>query len=53
MPSERTFFNKAIYKRSLSRFWIIGAAYAVVLCFLTLMCGQYFNSEFTEVSECM
>lgn len=51
MPSERTFFNKAIYKRSLSRFWIIGAAYAVVLCFLTLMCGQYFNSEFTEVSE--
>ena len=51
MPSERTFFNKAIYKRSLSRFWIIGAAYAVVLCFLTLMCGQYFNSEFTEMSE--
>lgn len=51
MPSERTFFNKAIYKRALSRFWIIGAAYAVVLCFLTLMCGQYFNSEFTEVSE--
>ena len=29
MPSERTFFNKAIYKRALSRFWIIGAAYAV------------------------
>lgn len=51
MPSERTFFNKAVYKRALSRFWIIGAAYAVVLCFLTLMCGQYFNSEFTEVSE--
>lgn len=51
MPSERTFFNKAIYKRALSRFWIIGAAYAVVLCFLTLMCGQYFNSEFTEMSE--
>lgn len=51
MPSERTFFNKAIYKRALSRFWIIGAAYAVVLCFLTLMCGQYFNSEFTEISE--
>lgn len=51
MPSERTFFNKAIYKRALSRFWLIGAAYAVVLCFLTLMCGQYFNSEFTEVSE--
>lgn len=51
MPSERTFFNKAIYKRALSRFWIIGAAYAVVLCFLTLMCWQYFNSEFTEVSE--
>ena len=51
MPSERTFFNKAIYKRNLSRFWLIGAAYAVVLCFLTLMCGQYFNSEFTEMSE--
>lgn len=51
MPSERTFFNKAIYKRALSRFWLIGAAYAVVLCFLTLMCGQYFNSEFTEMSE--
>lgn len=51
MTSERTFFNKAIYKRALSRFWIIGAAYAVVLCFLTLMCGQYFNSEFTEMSE--
>lgn len=51
MPSERTFFNKAIYKRNLSRFWIIGAAYAVVLCFLTLMCGQYFNSEFKEMSE--
>ena len=51
MPSERTFFNKAIYKRALSRFWIIGAAYAVVLCFLTLMCGRYFNSEFTEMSE--
>ena len=51
MPSERTFFNKAVYKRALSRFWIIGAAYAAVLCFLTLMCGQYFNSEFTEVSE--
>ena len=51
MPSERTFFNKAIYKRTLSRFWIIGAAYAVVLCFLTLMCGQYFNSEFKEMSE--
>lgn len=51
MPSERTFFNKAIYKRALSRFWIIGAAYAVVLCFLTLMCGRYFSSDFTEVSE--
>ena len=51
MPSERTFFNKAIYIRALSRFWIIGAAYAVVLCFLTLMCGRYFNSEFTEMSE--
>lgn len=51
MPSERTFFNKAVYKRALSRFWIIGAAYAVVLCFLTLMCGQYFNSEFKEMSE--
>lgn len=51
MPSERTFFNKAIYIRALSRFWIIGAAYAVVLCFLTLMCGQYFNSEFKEMSE--
>lgn len=51
MPSERTFFNKAIYKRALSRFWLIGAAYAVVLCFLTLMCGRYFNSEFTEMSE--
>ena len=51
MPSERTFFNKAIYIRALSRFWIIGAAYAVVLCFLTLMCGQYFNSEFTKMSE--
>ena len=51
MPSERTFFNKAIYKRALSRFWLIGAAYAVALCFLTLMCGRYFNSEFTEMSE--
>ena len=51
MPSERTFFNKAIYKRALSRFWLIGAAYAAVLCFLTLMCGRYFNSEFTEMSE--
>ena len=51
MPSERTFFNKAVYKRALSRFWLIGAAYAAVLCFLTLMCGQYFNSEFTEMSE--
>ena len=51
MPSERTFFNKAVYKRALSRFWLIGAAYAAVLCFLTLMCGQFFNSEFTEMSE--
>ena len=51
MPSERTFFNKAVYKRALSRFWLIGAAYAAVLCFLTLMCGRYFNSEFTEMSE--
>ena len=51
MPSERTFFNKAVYKRALSRFWIIGAAYAAVLCFLTIMCGRYFSSDFTEVSE--
>lgn len=51
MPSERTFFNKAVCKRALSRFWLIGAAYAAVLCFLTLMCGRYFNSEFTEMSE--
>lgn len=51
MPSERTFFNKAVYKRALSRFWIIGAAYAVVLCFLTIMCGRYFSSNFTEMPE--
>lgn len=51
MPSERTFFDKAIYKRALSRFWLIGAAYAAVLCFLTIMCGRYFSSDFTEVSE--
>lgn len=51
MPSERTFFNKAIYKRALSRFWIIGAAYAVVLCFLTLMCGRYFNFYTEEIAE--
>ena len=51
MPSERTFFNKAVYKRALSRFWIIGAAYAAVLCFLTIMCGRYFSADFTEVSE--
>ena len=51
MPSERTFFNKAIYKRALSRFWIIGAAYAVVLCFLTLMCGRYFNFDTKEIAE--
>ncbi len=51
MPSERTFFNKAVYKRALSRFWIIGAAYAAVLCFLTIMCGRYFSSSFTELSE--
>ena len=51
MPSERTFFNKAIYKRALSRFWIIGAAYAVVLCFLTLMCGRYFNFNTKEIAE--
>lgn len=51
MPSERTFFNKAVYKRALSRFWIIGAAYAVVLCFLTLMCGRYFNFDTKEIAE--
>ena len=51
MPSERTFFNKAIYKRALSRFWLIGAAYAVVLCFLTLMCGRYFNFDTKEIAE--
>ena len=52
MPSERTFFNKAIYKRALSRFWILGAAYAVVLCFLTIMCGRFFyNSEAAEAAE--
>ena len=51
MPSGRTFFNKAIYKRALSRFWLIGAAYAAVLCFLTIMCGRFFSSNFTEVSE--
>ena len=51
MPSERTFFNKAIYKRALSRFWLIGAAYAAVLCFLTLMCGRYFNFDTKEIAE--
>ncbi len=52
MPSERTFFNKAIYKRTLSRFWILGAAYAVALCFLTIMCGRFFyNSEAAEAAE--
>ena len=51
MPSERTFFNKAVYKRALSRFWIIGAAYAAVLCFLTLMCGRYFNFDTKEIAE--
>lgn len=51
MPSERTFFNKAIYKRALSRFWLIGAAYAVALCFLTLMCGRYFNFDTEEIAE--
>ena len=51
MPSERTFFNKAIYKRALSRFWILGAAYAAVLCFLTLMCGRYFNFDTKEIAE--
>ena len=51
MPSERTFFNKAVYKRALSRFWLIGAAYAVVLCFLTLMCGRYFNFDTKEIAE--
>lgn len=51
MPSERTFFNKAIYKRALSRFWLIGAAYAAVLCFLTLMCGRYFNFDTEEIAE--
>ena len=51
MPSERTFFNKAVYKRALSRFWIIGAAYAAVLCFLTLMCGRYFNFDAKEIAE--
>ena len=51
MPSERTFFNKAVYKRTLSRFWLIGAAYAAVLCFLTLMCGRYFNFDTKEIAE--
>lgn len=51
MPSERTFFNKAVYKRALSRFWLIGAAYAAVLCFLTLMCGRYFNFDTKEIAE--
>ena len=51
MPSERTFFNKAIYKRALSRFWLIGAAYTAVLCFLTLMCGRYFNFDTKEIAE--
>ena len=52
MPSERTFFNKAVYKRTLSRFWILGAAYAVALCFLTIMCGRFFyNSEAAEAAE--
>ncbi len=51
MPSERTFFNKAVYKRALSRFWILGAAYAVALCFLTLMCGRFFyNSEAADMA---
>ena len=40
MPSERTFFNKAIYKRALSRFWIIGAAYAVVQTGETALYGN-------------
>ncbi len=51
MPSERTFFNKAVYKRALSRFWLIGAAYTAVLCFLTLMCGRYFNFDTKEIAE--
>ncbi|MGM9547477.1 MAG: hypothetical protein ACI3U0_05660 [Oscillospiraceae bacterium] len=52
MPSERTFFNMAVYKRTLSRFWILGAAYAVALCFLTIMCGRFFyNSEAAEAAE--
>ena len=51
MPFERTFFNKAVYKRALSRFWLIGAAYAAVLCFLTLMCGRYFNFDTKEIAE--
>lgn len=51
MPSERTFFNRAVYKRALSRFWIIGAAYAAVLCFLTLMCGRYINADYADLMD--
>ena len=51
MPSERMFFNTAVYKRALSRFWIIGAAYAAVLCFLTLMCGRYINADYADLMD--
>ena len=44
MPSERTFFNTAVFRRALSRFWLLGAAYTAVLCFFVLSAGRYLDS---------
>lgn len=51
MRSEKTFFDPAIYRRALSRFWLLGAAYAAALCFLALMCGRYMESSMSDSAE--
>lgn len=44
MPSERTFFDKAIFRRAIAHAWWLGAAYAAVLCFLVLSGGRSFGA---------
>ena len=45
MRSEKTFFDPAIYRRTLSRFWLAGAAYTAALCFIAFMCGRYIDGS--------
>ena len=51
MRSEKTFFDPAIYRRALSRFWLLGAAYAAALCFLALVCGRYMEGSINDSAE--